>query len=249
MQTVAAISWGDYLSAKSPKSRQQQALAYLGLVKSVVRKFGGSIERQSTVLDEQDLLQFGLIGLLDAIDRFDPNRGVKFETYAVKRIHGTIQDEMRNLDWIPRSVRKKHRTADRIARLKDQETGNGLTEEDIAKRFALSLDEYQELLNEVRFHPVEPTDFQNEDSDRITSILEDRSNDPFTLVSKEEAKTIMINFIERLPQKERLVISLYYYESVTFKEIGKILRLSESRVFQIQAEIIRQLRKQLDVAL
>jgi RNA polymerase sigma factor FliA len=219
--------------------------SHLGLVRYVASKFGFLRGSNEKVLEENDLIQFGLLGLLDAIEKFDHRKGVRFETYAVTRIRGAILDEMRKLDWLPRSVRKRSRKADQIAQDAHKEGNSTLSAEELAAKYSLTLDEYQELMIEARGATMDYRVNFDEDVELIANLPADSAFDPFETVSAEEVRMKMIEAVEALPQRERLIITLYYYETLTFKEIGAILRISESRVFQIHNSILKHFRRQL----
>ena len=219
--------------------------SHLGLVRYVASKFGFLHGGSEKVLEENDLIQFGLLGLLDAIDKFDYRKGVRFETYAVTRIRGAILDEMRKLDWLPRSVRKRSRKADQIAQESHKEVNRLLSAEQLAAKFSLTLDEYQELMIEAKGATMDYRVSYDEGVDLLANLPADPASDPFETVSAEEVRMKMIEAVEALPHRERLIITLYYYETLTFKEIGAILRISESRVFQVHSSILKHLRRQL----
>jgi len=203
-------------------------MQYLNLVKYVVAKSAVPPAGGSRMLESNDLVQLGMIGLLDAIDRFDPARGVKFETYAVTRIRGSIQDELRKLDWVPRSVRRKMRT-DQDACATDTLTphiGGG------SARISEYTDEFLGGKMNGAITSVE-------------SLSTEGSPDLSEVVGMDQLKAMLIRVVEKLPEDERLIITLYYYEELTFKEIGKIMRLSESRVCQKHSAVMKKLRAHL----
>jgi RNA polymerase sigma factor for flagellar operon FliA len=230
---------------KKIDARKDLVKAHLGLVRYIASKFGFIHSSNERFLEENDLIQFGLVGLLDAIQKFDYRKGVRFETYAVTRIRGSILDELRKLDWIPRSVRKKARRAEEIAQETQKNENRTLTAAEIAAKYSMTLDEYKELMMEARSATVDYRVNYSEDIDIIANLPADESSDPFETLSAEEVRMRMIEAVESLPQRERLIITLYYYESLTFREIGTILRVSESRVFQIHSSILGHLRRQL----
>ena len=219
--------------------------SHLGLVRFVASKFGFINSSSERVLEENDLIQFGLVGLLDAIEKFDSKKGVRFETYAVTRIRGAILDALRKLDWIPRSVRQRTKRAHKVAQESEFGENRSLTAEEIAAKMFLTLNEYQELLMEARGATMDYRVSYDEDLDVIANLPADQSSDPFETVSAEEVRMKMIEAVESLAQRERLIVTLYYYEGLTFREIGDILKISESRVFQIHTSVLSHLRKQL----
>lgn len=216
--------------------------SHLGLVRYVAAKFGFIHSSAEQVLQEEDLVQVGMVGLLDAIQKYDPGKGVRFETYAVTRIRGAILDEMRKIDWIPRSVRKRSRTARKVAQDVQDREYRSLSAEDIAKQLSMTLDEYQQLMREAKGATMDYRISYDEDVELAEQEVMDVAADPYEIVSAEEVRTKLIEAVELLPQRERLIITLYYYEGLTFKEIGAVLRISESRVFQIHTSVIKSLR-------
>lgn len=246
VETATATLWEEYSQAKSIEVKRRLAMEYIGVVKFVVSKFRSYSKRPVSVIDEQDLTQFGMIGLLDAIDRFDPARGVKFETYAITRIRGTVQDELRKLDWVPRSVREKVRTIDRVTqKIECNDTLSGSTKK-IASELRMSVEEYLQMLHETRGAMPEVVSRGDGDENTIENIASEDESDPSERLGDEQVKEMLLEVVENLPQQDRLVISLYYYEELTFKEIASVLRLSESRVFQKHAAILERLREQVD---
>ena len=218
---------------------------YLGLVRYVTSRFGFVHSGYERVLEENDLIQFGLMGLLDAIEKFDPAKNVRFETYAVTRIRGTILDELRKLDWIPRSVRKKGREANRIAQEAESPDNQTLTAQEIASKLSLTLEEYKELLTAAKGATMDHRVSFEDEVDVIQNIAADPSTDPYEILTAEDTRNRLIEALESLNERDRLVMALYYYEELTFREIGKILRISESRVFQIHTSVLNELRKHL----
>jgi RNA polymerase sigma factor FliA len=227
-QPVPQAMWQEYATSKSPELRRELAVHYLNLVRYVVARHGAASASAPRMLETRDLVQVGVIGLLDAIERFDPARGVKFETYAVTRIRGTIQDELRKLDWVPRSVRKKARAAE-----------NGGEE---SARSSLPTDghrkttQYSEEVLGVMMNAT------TDESRAVDNLATDESSDLLEIVGSDQLKAILTRTVEELPEDERLIVTLYYYEELTFREIGDIVHLSESRVFQKHAAVMKKLR-------
>jgi RNA polymerase sigma factor for flagellar operon FliA len=215
--------------------------SHLGLVRYVAAKFG-FIHSTELVLQEDDLVQVGMVGLLDAIEKYDPGKGVRFQTYAVTRIRGAILDELRKTDWIPRSVRKRSRTARKVAQDVQDREYRSMSAEDIANKLCMTLEEYQELMREAKGATMDYRVSFDEDIELVEHEVSSLVADPFDIVSAEEIRSRLIDAVETLPQRERLIITLYYYEGLTFKEIGAVLRISESRVFQIHTSVIKSLR-------
>ncbi len=216
----------------------------LGLVNFVVNKIGLSSFRSSAALERSDLVQFGIMGLLDAIERFNPERGVQFQTYAVSRIKGSIQDELRKLDWVPRSVRKAERQAEAIAQRAGQVESRTTTAVDIARRLSLSLEKYAEIIHQVNKMAGTSPDAP-EYASRLDALSTDEKDDPSEIANQHQLKNTIVGAVEHLPERDRLIVMLYYYEDLTFKEIAAVLRISESRVFQIHTTVLGNLRTML----
>ncbi|MEK7263955.1 MAG: FliA/WhiG family RNA polymerase sigma factor [Bacteroidota bacterium] len=230
-------------------SKEQKIIHYLGLVKYVVRQMRIA---QGIILTQNDLLHFGIIGLNEAIDNFDTTKQVKFETYAIPRIKGTILDEIRKLDWVPRSVRQKIRSNNQAIQDIERENGREALREEVAKKLSITPREYDKLLDEAhRVLAYDSSVYQR--SEEVFDIEEigeiDDSNDPFELLNSEESRQILIETIERLPKKHRLVIALFYYEELSFTEISEVMRLSISRISQIHTEALEILRDEIKVTL
>lgn len=227
------------------RTKKDLVEANLGLVRYVASRFGFIHTSSERVLEERDLIQFGLLGLLDAIEKFDPSKNVRFETYAVTRIRGAILDELRKLDWIPRSVRKLGRKADRIVQEAESRDNQTLTAQEIASKLSLTLEEYKELLSAAKGATMDHRVSYDDEVDVIQNIAADPSTDPYEILTAEDTRARLIEALESLPERNRVVVALYYYEGLTFREIGHILRISESRVFQIHTSVLNGLRKQL----
>jgi len=224
--------------------RNAMFFEHLGLVNFVVSKIGLTSFRSSAALERSDLVQFGIMGLLDAIEKFNPERGVQFQTYAVSRIKGSIQDELRKLDWVPRSVRKAERHTDAIIQRAGQVEGRTMTAADIARRLSLSLDTYAEIVHQVNKTGVTSAD-SPEYASRLEALATDEQDDPSEIANQHQLKNTIVQAVEGLAERDRLVVMLYYYEDLTFKEIAAVLRISESRVFQIHSTVLGNLRTTL----
>ena len=238
METTARQLWAKFSEERSSDVKRELVTHYLDLVRYVVSKSGLHVQARSNALEADDLVQYGVLGLVHAIDRFSPSMGVKFETYAIPRIRGAILDEVRKLDWVPRSVRANHRRRDRAADEILRETGHEAVDEEIADKLAMSLDEYQKFIR----------DSGGPNMSENTGVLEnlaEQAPDPFEKLTEAETKAFLVDAVGALPARERAVIALYYYEGLKFGEIGKILRVSESRVSQIHSDVLRSLRSRL----
>ncbi len=238
---------------KNIKRNQKEELIkeYAPLIKFVAQKIA---IRLPPNIELDDLISAGSIGLMDAIDKWDPTRDNKFKTYAEFRIRGSILDELRAQDWIPRSVRDKAKALDRTISALENELGRYPTEEEISTRLNMPIDEFHDLVNQVR--PVsllsiddQPT-FSDSDKKSIANLLEGaKSGNPFNQLNVKVVKDVVAKAIEELPERQRLVLSLYYFEDLNLKEIGQVLRVTESRVSQLHAQAVTRLRAKLAISI
>ncbi|MBU0481471.1 MAG: FliA/WhiG family RNA polymerase sigma factor [Proteobacteria bacterium] len=202
-----------------------------------------------------DLISCGIIGLIDAIDKFDLSKNVQFKTYAEFRIKGAMLDELRSLDWMPRSVRRKVTDLEKAYGTLEKKLGRPATDEEVAESLDLELDEFHKLLNETKSisfidiellrQKVTPHDV----SESMIESLTKSDDDPFAAISLSEIRTILAQAITELPEKERLVVTLYYYEELTMKEIGDVMDYTESRISQMHSKSMLRLRTKLKKAL
>ena len=234
-------------SKLSSVQREKLIMEYAPLIKFIAQKIA---IRLPPNIELDDLISSGVIGLMDAIEKYDPTRDNSFKTYAEFRIRGSILDELRAQDWVPRSVRDKAKLLDRTLVNLEQEMGRAPTDEEVAAKLEVSMDEFYELVNQVR--PVsllsidDAATFSNVDKKSILNLLEGcKLNNPFNQLNLKTVKDIVTKSIQELPEKQRLVLSLYYYEDLNLKEIGKVLRVTESRVSQLHAQAISRLRAKL----
>ena len=196
----------------------------------------------------RDLINAGVLGLMDAIEKFEPERNVKFKTYAEVRIRGAILDSLRDLDWAPRSLRKKSKDLERMYTDLSQKLGRPATDEEISEALGGNIEDFHALVDQL--HGLTIGSFENlsdsEDSENyINYYPDDGSNDPYTKFESNELTRLLADAIEDLPEKERLVLSLYYYEEFTMKEIGALLGVNESRVSQLHTKATLRLRGKL----
>lgn len=220
---------------------------YSPLIKFIAQKIA---VRLPSNIELDDLMSSGVIGLMDAIDKWDPTRDNKFKTYAEFRIRGAILDELRAQDWVPRSIRDKAKLLDKTMVALEAELGRIATDDEVAKALDITIDEFHDLLNQVR--PVsllsidDQPNFSNVDKKSILNILEgSKLNNPLNQLNMKTVKDVVTQAIEELPERQRLVLSLYYYEDLNLKEIGKVLRVTESRVSQLHAQAVSRLRNKL----
>ncbi len=219
-------------------------MKYVPLVKSVVGRITARLP--SHVVDREDLIHVGVIGLMSALEKYDANRNVQFETYARFRIRGAVLDEMRSRDWVPRSTRSKDNKLEAAFEKLQKKLGRSPDEEEVAEFLKMTMEEYFQLLDESRcISMISSEDLPGDYLDRLSrdKMLEtvDHGN-PLELLKSSELREGMKKAVNQLPEKERLVLALYYYEERTRKEIGKVLNLTESRVCQLHTQAILRLR-------
>ena len=245
--TNTSAGWEAYTQTRDPALREDLLLNYLPLVKRIANHFLGSLPRSVRL---QDLISSGVLGLLSSVDNFNPDMGTKFETYASTRIRGAMVDGLRELDWVPRSVRQKARKVERTFEDLTYRLGRVPNEDEAAHEMNLSLEDYYKLLEEVNITTLLSLDDTFWNSRGDTSTLGDLTADEQEKPADERVEDIelrerMVDFLKELPEQEKLVVALYYYEELTLKEIGEIMRLTESRVSQIHTKAILNLRSRL----
>jgi len=229
--------WSYYNMTKDEKFREQLIESYLPLVKHVVSRMAISLP---PYLDYQDLVSFGIFGLIQAIERYDSSRGIKFETYAYRRIRGSIIDEIKKMNWLPDSVRRKAKILQNAYEELQKSLGRTVKDEDICNYLKISMEELNDLYMQASYANV----VSLEDMFNVDIVQRDRLN-PEIIIEKDEAKKILSQAIERLPAQEKLVITLYYYEELTLKEISEVLKLSQARISQLHTKAIMRLRGSL----
>jgi RNA polymerase sigma factor for flagellar operon FliA len=221
---------------------------HLPLVKYIASRIAG---RLPSHIEVDDLINAGVIGLIDAVEKFEPARRIKFKTYAEFRIKGAILDDLRALDWVPRSTRQKASRIERAFAEMEQQLGRVASDHEIVEYLGVSFEEYHQMLVEARGLRLVSLDEMHVDNDETSerNLLEFLANpdyvDPAEAMNLDQMYRIVADSIETLPEKERLVISLYYYDELTMKEIGEILEITESRVSQIHTKAILRLRGRL----
>ena len=238
--------WQDYQHSRDRALREKLVLIYLPLVKWSAGRLKQTLPNTVQV---QDLEGAGVRGLIQSIDGFDPERGIRFESYASTRIRGAMLDGLREYDWLPRSLRAKSKELERAYETCETRLGGLPDDEDVAVEMGLTLDEYREMLEEVGSLQLvsldgEPAGAEGEGS--FHDVIADPDiEDPLTKIEHEEERHQVLEWLEELPDQMRRVMVLYYYEELTLKEIGQVLDLSESRVCQIHSSAIRSLRARL----
>lgn len=240
--------WIKYRKNHSPEIREYFIVKYAPLTKYVAGKISNCLPSH---IEFDDIVGYGVFGLLDAIDKYDPDKGVQFNTYAVNRIRGAIYDELRSIDWVPRSVRQKTREVEEAISSLEAKLGRAATNEEIANSMGMTVADYDELLLKISNSSIislTSTRFPNDAPETGAvgdSIEAPTAYNPDIIVEREEVKKIVIQAINELPDREKKVLIMYYYEDMTLKEIGKVLNVTESRVSQIHTSANLKLRAKL----
>jgi RNA polymerase sigma factor for flagellar operon FliA len=239
----------DYKTAIDAQTKDEIIVEYAPLIKYIAQKIASRLPAN---IELDDLISCGVIGLMDAIDKFDPTRDNKFKTYAEFRIRGSILDELRAQDWVPRSVREKAKMIERAYAKLEGELGRPATDEEMCAELDVTQDEFYSLLNKAKSVSLlnidDSASFNRGDKKLLMGLLEHRrSSNPFAAVNYKRCQDIIKDGIKSLPEKQRLVLSLYYYEDLNLKEIGQVLDVTESRVSQLHTQAILKLRAKLKV--
>jgi RNA polymerase sigma factor FliA len=240
--------WQQYKERSTAEARERLILHYSPLVKFVAGRVAAGLPQN---IEQSDLVSYGIFGLIDAIDKFDPGRGYKFETYAISRIKGAIIDELRSIDWVPRSVRAKARSIERAYSKLENELRRSPEDREVAKELGMTEDELASVLGQISFVGVVALDeLLSAGSERgsgatVGDTIAGGGHDPVEAFESEEMRQVLADAINRMPDRERLVLTLYYYEGLTLAEIGNVLGVTESRVCQIHTKAIFQLRSRL----
>lgn len=238
--------WEAYLKKPCDDTRNTILEYYLPLVKQIVLKILVNLPNE---VEMDDLYNIGILGLVDAVEKFRPAMGTKFAAYASIRIRGAILDELRRIDWLPRNIRHKSKKLERVINILEHRLGRIPSDEEIAKEMGLKMNEYHDLLTEVGYSTVLSLNEIHtgaEDDYTLESMIEDKKAiDPISKLEKEEIGNHIKEFLDTLPEAEKLIIALYYYEELNMKEIAMALDLTESRISQIHAKIMGKMRAEL----
>ena len=241
------------LNMELQESRDRYITDYLPLVRYVANKMD---IKTSSQIDVQDLMSYGILGLIDAAEKFNPTKGASFKSYAILRIRGAMLDGLRQTDWIPRSIRKMKRKVDEAYRKLEQERGREVTVEEVAAKLEMNAIELRKRLDEFKGLTMESTDrlaeksaIEGGDAGEVPAIQRESDTNPFYSLYRSELKQVIAKTIDELPESERLVVSLYYYDDLTMQEIGTVLDLTESRVSQLHAKALGKLKARLTDAL
>jgi RNA polymerase sigma factor FliA len=241
--------WRRYRTAGDERARERLVVAYSPLVKYVAGRLASGLP---THVDEADLISFGLGGLISAIERFEPDREIKFETYAIPRIKGAIIDELRALDWVPRSVRARARDIERANVKLEHRFHRAPTDEEMAADLEITTEDFHDALIQISSSTIAALDelwtVSDTSGDQVSlldTLQDPEAPDPAKVMDESELRDRVADAIARLPEREKLVIALYYYENLTLREIGEVLGVTESRISQLHTKAVLRLRSRL----
>jgi RNA polymerase sigma factor FliA len=244
--------WREYKEHGDRAVRDRLIVHYSPLVKYVAGRVGVGLPPN---VEHADLVSYGVFGLIDAIDKYDLDRAIKFETYAISRIRGAIIDELRSIDWIPRSVRSKSREVERTYAALEAELHRSPTEQEVADRLGISIGDLHQIFSKVSYANVVALDelmhAGSERGDSLTlgdTLKDNRAEDPVQAFETQETKFLLSRAVNLLPEREKIVVTLYYYEGLTLAEIGRVLGVTESRICQMHTKAVMQLRAKLSAA-
>jgi RNA polymerase sigma factor for flagellar operon FliA len=243
--------WVEYKTARDQTLRDQLLLHYSPLVKYVAGRVAVGLPQN---VEHADLVSYGIFGLIDAVEKFDPERGYKFETYAIARIKGAILDELRSIDWVPRSVRAKARALEKAYAKLEGQLHRTPTDDEVATELGLTEDQFQSLLGQLSFVGLVALDEllsvsgERGESMTLGDTIPDAGDGPVGAYEVEEMRQLLAESINRMPEREKIVLTLYYYEGLTLAEIGQVLGVTESRVCQIHTKAVLQLRSKITAA-
>ena len=247
-QRVISKLWAEYKSSRSTEARDRLIVHYSPLVKYVASRVSVGLPQS---IEQADLVSYGIFGLIDAIDKFDLSRNIKFETYAIARIKGSIIDELRSIDWVPRSVRSKAKAVEKAYAKLEATLLRTPTDAEVATEMGISQQELQSLFQQVSVVGLIALDQmlslsgERGETTTLGDTIADRSDGPVQIFEVEETREVLADAINRLADREKIVLTLYYYEGLTLAEIGDVLGVTESRVCQIHSKAVIQLRSRL----
>jgi len=246
----AAGLWDRYTANPDRETRDQLIVHYSPLVKYVASRVAAGLPQN---VEQADLVSYGIFGLIDAIDKFDMERGYKFETYAISRIKGAMLDELRSMDWVPRSVRTKAKRIEQANAKLEAKFGRAPTDEELADALEITTDELETMLSKISFVGVVALDemlsgAERGDSMTLGDTIADKGAGPVGSFEVEEMRQLLAESINGMSEREKTVLTLYYYEGLTLAEIGDVLGVTESRVCQIHTKSVLRLRSRLSAA-
>jgi RNA polymerase sigma factor FliA len=241
--------WRRYKASGDERARERLVVAYSPLVKYVSGRMASGLPAH---VEESDLISYGLVGLISAIERFELEREIKFETYAITRIKGAIIDELRSLDWVPRSVRSRARDIEKANSKLEHQHQRAPSDEEMAAELEMSVEDFQDALVQISNSTVAALDelwsVSDASGDQVSlldTLQDPDAPDPAHVVDATDMKDRVADAISRLPEREKLVVALYYYENLTLREIGEVLGVTESRVSQLHTKAVLRLRSRL----
>jgi RNA polymerase sigma factor for flagellar operon FliA len=241
--------WRRYKGDGDEGARERLVVAYSPMVKFVAGRLGAGLPSH---VEDADLISYGLVGLIGAIERFEPERGIKFETFAMTRIRGAIIDELRSLDWVPRSVRSRAREIETAQAKLEHQLQRAPSEAELAAKLNMTEEELQSALLEIANSSVYALDelwtVSDSSGDQVSlldTIADESAADPQEALASTEVKDLLTEAISGLPEREQLVVALYYYENLTLREIGEVLGVTESRVSQLHTKAVMRLKSSL----
>ena len=238
--------WTEYDKSRTPELREKIILEYAPLVKLVAGRLSMYLGYN---VEYDDLVSYGIFGLIDAIDKYDYAKEVKFETYASLRIRGAILDQIRKMDWIPRTIRQKQKRIDAVCKDIETRLGRSATDEEIASELGISDDEYLEWQSQMKITNVVSLNEYMEQGAEVPAegnqFTTSRFDSPEEYIEKEELKKVLEESLEQLTEKEKKVILLYYYEDLTLKEISNVLEVSESRISQLHTRALQKMKTKM----
>jgi len=245
--------WSTYKSTGDEQARERLILHFSPLVKYVAGRVGVGLPPN---IEQADLVAYGVFGLIDAIEKFEPERAIKFETYAIARIRGAIIDELRSIDWVPRSVRSKAREVEKAYAALESELHRTPTEAEVAAHLGIALSDLHQTFSKMSYVNVvaldellHPGADKGERLSLLDTLEDSRAEDPMGAVESEEVKYLLSRAIGQLAEREKVVVTLYYYEGLTLAEIGQVLGVTESRVCQLHTKAVIQMRSRLTEAM
>ena len=234
--------WCQYTKTRDKKIKDELIILYIDLVKHIAGRLYNNYGKN---VEYEDLVSYGIFGLLDAIDKYDPLKNVKFETYAYIRIRGAIIDQLRSLDWIPRSIRQKHKKIEKAYIVLENKLGRNPDDVEVAEYLKISLAELNNIFAEISSLSIVSLEEKIMSNANFAIVAEDIDYNPEECIEREEVKNILIKGLDTLSEREQKIIRLYYYSELTYKEISNILNISESRISQIHTKSIMKLKSKL----
>lgn len=231
--------WKLYKEDGDGAAKDSLIVSYVPLVKNIAGRLYGSFHSQ---VEYDDIVGYGIIGLIDAVEKFDYKKNIKFETYAGIRIRGSVVDYLRTNDWIPRSLRAKYKKVEEIIERLQMESEDEVSDSRIAEELGMTLSEYSKYMGEITTYAVVSLEEKIEENSSFDIATDDEDVQPHAVLEKKELRQRLTHVLQKLPEKERLVLELYYYSELTYKEIAEVLEVTESRISQIHTKAISKLK-------